>query len=114
MFYIVFQLQKNAPISATRCPIEMEFGSKCKILNGQVIYIENIADMWVIPLDCVTYVCVISGIMAFYWFGSTAPCNSSTYTFKAAQQTLFLYCLYFAVFFTNWIKFNFKKNQFLK
>ena len=39
----------NARISATRCPIEKGFGSKCSILNGQVIYIEksklNIADM---------------------------------------------------------------------
>ena len=38
----------------------MGFGSKCSILNGQVIYIEksklNIADMWLIPLDRVTYV----------------------------------------------------------
>ena len=36
-------------ISATRYPIEMEFESKCNILNGQVIYIEksklNIIDM---------------------------------------------------------------------
>ena len=33
---------------------------KCSILNGQVIYIEtlklNIADMWLIPLDHVTYI----------------------------------------------------------
>ena len=37
----------------------MGFGSKCSILNGQVIYVEksklNIADMWLIPLDHVTY-----------------------------------------------------------
>ena len=37
----------------------MGFGSKCCIWNGQVIYIEksklNIADMWLIPLDRVTY-----------------------------------------------------------
>ena len=36
----------------------MGFGSKCSILNGQVIYIKkskwNIADMWLIPLDRVT------------------------------------------------------------
>ena len=38
----------------------MEFGSKCSVLNGQVIYIEKsklkIADMRLIPLDRVTYV----------------------------------------------------------
>ena len=54
-----FWNQRNIHISATRCPIEMEFRSKCSILNGQVIYIEksklNIADMWLIPPDCVTY-----------------------------------------------------------
>ena len=37
----------------------MLFGSKCSILNGKVIDIEktklNIADMWLIPLDRVTY-----------------------------------------------------------
>ena len=37
----------------------MGFGSKCSILNGQEIYIEksklNIADMWLITLDCVTF-----------------------------------------------------------
>ena len=37
----------------------MGFGSKCSILNEQVIYTENsklnIADMWLIPLDRVTY-----------------------------------------------------------
>ena len=58
MFYIIFE--SIVHISATRCPIEMGFGSKCSILNGQVIYIEksklNIADMWLIPLDRVTNV----------------------------------------------------------
>ena len=37
----------------------MEFGSKGSILNWQVYYIEKsklkIADMWLIPLDRVTY-----------------------------------------------------------
>ena len=46
-------------ISGTTCLIEMGFGSKCSILNGQVIYIEKskskIADIWLIPLDCVTF-----------------------------------------------------------
>ena len=53
-----FELLRILPISATKCPIEMGFGSKCSILNRQVIYIEksklNIANMWLIPLDCVT------------------------------------------------------------
>ena len=55
-----FSTSKNIHISTTRCLIEMGFGSKCRILNRQVIYIENsklnIADMWLIPLDRVTYV----------------------------------------------------------
>ena len=37
----------------------MGIGSKCSILNGQVVYLKksklNIADMWPIPLDRVTY-----------------------------------------------------------
>ena len=49
MFYIVFELQRIVHISTTRCPFEMGFGSKCSILNEQVIYTENsklnIADM---------------------------------------------------------------------
>ena len=44
-----FELQRIVHISATRCQIEMGFGSKCSILYGQVIYIEksklNVADM---------------------------------------------------------------------
>ena len=40
-------------------PIEMGFRPKCGIFNGQVIHIEkrklNIADMWLISLDRVTY-----------------------------------------------------------
>ena len=58
-----FWTSKNVHISATRCLIEMLFGSKCSILNGQTIYIEkskfNIANMWLIPIYCVTYVWVI-------------------------------------------------------
>ena len=60
MYYIVFNLQIIDHISSTRCPIEMGFGSKCNILNGLMIYIEkselNIFDMWLIPLDRVTYI----------------------------------------------------------
>ena len=59
MLYIVFELQIIVHISTTRCPIEMGFGSKFNILNGLVIYIVtsklNIADMWLVPLDRVTY-----------------------------------------------------------
>ena len=44
-----FLIQRIVHISATRCPIEMGFGSNCSILNGQVTYAEksklNIADM---------------------------------------------------------------------
>ena len=58
-----FELQRIVHISATRCPTEMGFGSQCRILNGQVIYVQksklNIADMWLIPLDRVTYICTL-------------------------------------------------------
>ena len=60
-FYVLhcFELQRIVHISATGCPIEMSFGSKCSILNGQVILYWksklNIADMWLIPLGRVTY-----------------------------------------------------------
>ena len=41
----------------------MGFRSKCNILDGQVIYVKksklNIADMWIIPLDHVTYTVII-------------------------------------------------------
>ena len=51
--------QRFAHISETRFRIVMGFGSKCRILNGQVDYIENsklnIADMRLISLDRVTY-----------------------------------------------------------
>ena len=54
-----FWLKRIVHISATRCSIEMGFESRCSILNRQVIYIEKaklkIADMWLIPLDRVTY-----------------------------------------------------------
>ena len=55
-----FWIKRIVHISATRCLIEMGFESKCSILNGKVTYIEksklNIANMWLIPLDRVTYV----------------------------------------------------------
>ena len=55
-----FWIERIVHISATRCPIEMGFGSKCSILNGKVIYIENqnwiLPTLWLIPLDHVTYV----------------------------------------------------------
>ena len=54
-----FWTSKKCHISATRCLIEMRFGSNCSILNKQVIHTENsksnIADMRLIPLDHVTY-----------------------------------------------------------
>ena len=53
-----FLTSKNVHILATRCPIEIGFGSKCCILIGQVTYTEisklNIADMWLVPLNNVT------------------------------------------------------------
>ena len=53
------EIQIFAHISGTEFWIVMRFGSKCRILNGQVDYIENtkwdIADMRLISLDRVTY-----------------------------------------------------------
>ena len=42
-FTLLFNLQNCLYLdrSATRYPIEMEFGSKCSILNGQLIFIEK-------------------------------------------------------------------------
>ena len=42
LFHIVFEFHRIVHISATGCPIEMGFGSKCSISNGQVIYTEKI------------------------------------------------------------------------
>ena len=54
MFYIVFELQRILHISATRCPVNMGLGSKCSMLNDQVIDIGiskiKTANMWLIPL----------------------------------------------------------------
>ena len=47
IFYIVFKLQRMFIISATRCPIEMGFESKCSILNAQMIYIK--IKNWILP-----------------------------------------------------------------
>ena len=41
LFFIVWELQKNTPISATWCLSEMGFKSKCSILNGQVVYLKK-------------------------------------------------------------------------
>ena len=60
IYYIVFAPQRIGHISATKCPIKMQFELKCSILNGQGTYVEksklNIANMWLIPLDRVTYI----------------------------------------------------------
>ena len=48
LFYIVFELPRIAHISAARCLIEMEFGSKCSILNRQAIYILKNQN-WILP-----------------------------------------------------------------
>ena len=39
--FTLFLILKIVRFYGTRCPIEMGFGSKCSIFNGQVIYIEN-------------------------------------------------------------------------
>ena len=39
--FTLFRIQRFAHISGTRFWIVMGFGSKCRILNGKVDYIEN-------------------------------------------------------------------------
>ena len=52
----------------------MGFGSKCSILKGLVINVENpklnIADMWLIPFDRVTYyvTCWVPSVTRFVFF----------------------------------------------
>ena len=60
MIYIVVELQKIVNIAATRCPIEMWFGSKCDTLNGQMIYIEN--QNWLVS-TCDSFPLIVSHIM---------------------------------------------------
>ena len=45
-------------ISATRCPSEMGFESKCSILNGQVIYFEKNQN-WILP-TCDSFLLIMS------------------------------------------------------
>ena len=89
MFYIVLLIERIVHISATRCPIEMGFRSKCSICPGQVIYIEksklNIEDMWLIPLDRVTFVWM------FYFELWSAKCvNLSTKIQWHSSNTYYL------------------------
>ena len=55
-----FWCKRVVYISRTKCLIEIRFGSKCSILNGQWTYIEKsklkITDMWLIPLGRATFV----------------------------------------------------------
>ena len=91
-----FWIQRNIHISATRCPIEMGFWSKCNILNGQVIYIEksklNIADMLLIPLDRVTYgnltqCCAEGGIHSFtHSFTEVSNLKASIYWERGSRD----------------------------
>ena len=85
MFYIVFELHRIVHISTTRCPIEMGFGWKCGILIELVIYIEkwklNIANMWLIPLDRVTY--LFLGILDF----QTSVCIRYVFSFDLSLST---------------------------
>ena len=59
MFYIVWELERMFISLQPDVRLRWGFESKCSILNEQVIYIEksklNITDMWLIPLDHVTY-----------------------------------------------------------
>ena len=83
MFYIIFELEKNVHISTTRCSIEMGFGFQCSILNGQAIYIEksklNVADMWLIPLDRVTYCGIIFSSITKHLFNGSQLAKMKKY-----------------------------------
>ena len=56
---LFFSTSQNICILATVCPIEMGLWLKCSVLSRQLICFEksklNIADMWLIPLDRVTF-----------------------------------------------------------
>ena len=55
-FYIVFELWRMFISQQPDLRLRWGFGSKCSIVYGQVIYIEksklNIANIWLIHLDC--------------------------------------------------------------
>ena len=91
MFYTVFELQIIVHISATRCPTEMGFGSKCSILNGQVIYIKksklNIADMWLIPLDHAIPLDRVTYAKARRWILTKSPCCEGIQLWSLVYQT---------------------------
>ena len=59
MFYIVFEFKELFISLQPDVWLRWGLNQKCSILNGQVIYIQNaklnIADMWLIPLDRVTF-----------------------------------------------------------
>ena len=76
-FLHCFWTSKNVHISATRCLIEMGFGSKCSILNGQLIYIE-IEYCWHVthsPRSCHIYSLQIrpTALYLFFLFSHFAP-----------------------------------------
>ena len=90
-----FWIWRIVHISATRCLIEMGFESKCSILNGQVIYIEksklNIADMWLIPLDRVTYFIFTSTVEGAYMQGCVCVCVCVRGVYQNKVTTLAFY-----------------------
>ena len=57
MFYTVFEFHRIVHTSATRCLIEIGFGSKCGISNGQMIYIEN--QNWIL-MTCDSFPLIMS------------------------------------------------------
>ena len=111
MFYIVLNF-KECSYLCNQMSDSDGFGSKCSILNGQVIYIEksklNIADMWPISLDHVTNVC--KKIMTVFNPNLPDPVNLNPFGMK--RYSIFainllnihdMICIWFA-YVDFWIK----------
>ena len=93
-----FEHHRIIHISSTKCLIQMGFGLKCSNSNGKVIYTEksklNIADMWLILLDCVTNIPATKSIQQKGWSFSFP---------NIVKRTQFLWvCQIWGNFMKNW------------
>ena len=73
-----FLTSKNVHISATRCPIEMEFRLKCSILNGQVKWLMLKTQNWIL-LTCDSFPLIMSQ-MSFISINVRIPTSNLMYS----------------------------------